>query len=341
MSRINYISTLKLRYYSIKERHLMDITRQYVRQFLSESKKPAKKFEDSGYKYAYTTKDRAEDGGWEVQDSIEELEAAWDDSYGEFDPNNVLVMKPATSVDKAMVLSVEPNLGGDIIYPSIDAAINGSVGLYALGWEEGATLTQVTEEEVQELLQTKDLKRAEELLAETFVDCQDYGFFEGIYEYVSGPMPEENGVTPGRTLVQNKKQKASTKDFEYYRRKVLANPDNLEKVPDELITPELCKLAIEEDGSAIEYVPNELITPELCRIAVEESMYALKYVPDEFKTPELCKFAVEKDGRALYYVPDELKTLELCKLAVKKNSFMLKYVPVHLKRQVKQELRIK
>jgi hypothetical protein len=187
----------------------MDITRQYVRQFLNESKKISSRFENEEYLYAYTTRARAKEGGWEVQDSMEELEAEWDDEYGELNPNNVLVMQPATSVDKAMVLSSESNLGGDFIYPSINAAINGPMGLYALGFEEGATLAKITEEEIQELLQTRDLERAKELLAKAFVDSQDFGFFEGLYEYVSGPMPKENGCTPGKALVKNKKQKAS------------------------------------------------------------------------------------------------------------------------------------
>lgn len=333
----------------------MSIERQYIRQFLNESKKLARKFENDNYLYAYTTKDRAEHGGWEVQDSIEELESEWDDFYGEFDPNNVLVLQPATSVDKAMVLSAEPTLEGDFIYPSIDAAINGSTGLYALGWEEDATLATITEEEVQELLQTKDLKRAEELLAKAFVDVQDFGYFEGLYEYVSGPMPEEDGMTPGRTLVKNKKQKAPVKDFEYYRRKVLANPFNIKEVPDEFKTPELCKIAVEEDGMALKYVPDKLKTPELCKIAVEDGGMTLEYVPDKlitfelcklaveddvtslscvpdkFKTPELCKIAVEDIGSALEYIPDRLKTPELCRIAVEESGWALEYVPDKLK----------
>ena len=306
----------------------MTIERQYIRQFLNESKKPSRKFEDSGYKYAYNTKSHVEDGGYEVRDSVEELETKWDDFYGDFNPNNALIMKPATSVDKAMVWIA--SIDGDFIYPSINAAINGSMGLYAQGFEEGDAITDITEEEIRELLQTKDLERAEELLGETFVDVQDYGYFEGLYEYVSGPMPKEDGVTPGKALVKNKKQKASAKNLEYYKRKILDDPGNLRKIPDKVKTPELCMLAAGRDGSVLRYVPDELKTPELCMIAVKKWGYALKFVPDELKTPEICKIAVEKDIYALALVPDELKTPELCKLAVEKWSSSLQYVPDEL-----------
>jgi hypothetical protein len=98
-------------------------------------------------------------------------------------------------------------------------------------------------------------------------------------------------------------------------------------VPEDLRTPELCKIAVEKNGRALESVPEDLKTPELCRIAVEKSEEALEYVPEALKTPELCKIAMEQDGRTLKYVPKVLKTPELCIIAVKNNRWALQYVP--------------
>ena len=292
----------------------MNIERQYIRQFLNESKKQSRKFEDSGYKYAYTTRSRAEDGGWAVADSPEELREDWDKVYGSFNSKRILVMKPATSVDKAMVISSEPNLG-DIIYPSIDAAINGPLGLRELGWEEGEGLSDATEEDIKELLQTKDLKIAEEILGNIFVDEQDFGYFKGLYEYVSGPIPASDGVNPRKIVVPtNIDLEKQVRDFDYYLKWVKNKPTFFERVPARFKTPELCK------------------------IAVENTDWSLEYVPDKLKTPELCKIAVEGHGVLLKYVPNKLKTLELCKIAVEKDSHALEYVPANLKEQVKREL---
>ena len=34
---------------------------------------------------------------------------------------------------------------------------------------------------------------------------------------------------------------------------------------------------------ALEYVPDDIMTPEMCEIAVKQYRYALEYVPDEMK----------------------------------------------------------
>ncbi|MEK7070221.1 MAG: DUF4116 domain-containing protein, partial [Patescibacteria group bacterium] len=96
-------------------------------------------------------------------------------------------------------------------------------------------------------------------------------------------------------------------------------------------TPELCRLAVENDGYALKYVPQEMKTPELCRLAVENYGYALKYVPEHMKTPELCRLAVENYGLALKSVPEKLKTSEIYRLAVISNLEVLKYVPQEMK----------
>jgi hypothetical protein len=297
--------------------------------------------EGEDYKYAFTTRSLADDlGGWIVADSLEELRNEWSDNYkedyGRFNAKKVLIMKPTTSVENAIVYVT--GIEAAILYPSISAAINGNNGIFALEWEEDAGTP--TKQELQELVQTKDFNRANELLKEVFDSDQDFGYFEGLYEYVSGSMPKEDGAHPGTILEPNsfEKIKALPKDSDYYMKKATSYVFNLKKVPKEFRTPELCKRAVELNGTNIEYVPNKLITPELCKIAVaDKARAAIKYVPDKFKTPELYKYAVEQSGFNLKYVPDELKTPELYKIAVENDKNAFKYVPDNIKKQLEQE----
>lgn len=87
------------------------------------------------------------------------------------------------------------------------------------------------------------------------------------------------------------------------------------------------KQLVSKDAWALEYVPEELITPELCKIAVSQNGWVLQHVPKELRTPELCKIAVSENARALDFVPEDLRTPELCKIAVSQNGWVLRYVP--------------
>lgn len=111
----------------------------------------------------------------------------------------------------------------------------------------------------------------------------------------------------------------------------------LYEVPEELRTPEICKIAVSNsnDEYAWRYVPDELRTPELSKIAVSKDGYWLRYVPAQVlqQHPELCEIAVSNDGDALRFVPEEMKTPEICKIAVSKDSHALRHVPPEILRQ--------
>ena len=80
---------------------------------------------------------------------------------------------------------------------------------------------------------------------------------------------------------------------------------------------------VEENGMELESVPEEFKTQEMCFAAVEERGFALKWVPEELKTFELCNIAVTNDftGNALRYVPEEFKTFEMCDISVKNEDY--------------------
>ena len=96
-------------------------------------------------------------------------------------------------------------------------------------------------------------------------------------------------------------------------------------------TPELCRLAVENHGSALQFVPEHMKTPELCRLAVANYGFALNSVPEHMKTPELCRLAVKINGCSIDIVPKNLITPELCRLAVEKDQIALYYVPKDFK----------
>ncbi|MEK7070230.1 MAG: DUF4116 domain-containing protein [Patescibacteria group bacterium] len=103
-----------------------------------------------------------------------------------------------------------------------------------------------------------------------------------------------------------------------------------EIMPNEMKTPELCRLAVtkrQNSGSALHYVPEHMKTPELCRLAVEKDVHAFYYVPKQMKTPELCRFTLEKHGCVFGFFPEEMKTLELYLYYVKIHGKFPNYMP--------------
>ena len=57
----------------------------------------------------------------------------------------------------------------------------------------------------------------------------------------------------------------------------------------------------------LQYLKPELITQELCMIAIQQSVFAIFYVPLEFQTKELCKFVVQNsDDYALRFIKQNI-----------------------------------
>ena len=121
---------------------------------------------------------------------------------------------------------------------------------------------------------------------------------------------------------------------ELYELSVKDHSWNLKYVPIELRTPELCKVALENDELAFRWIPNHLKTIPMCLDVVTKNVFMFKYVPDEFKTLEICNIAVKQNGMALGYVPVPLRVEDLCLEALKTTDLfpgVLEHVPEHLK----------
>lgn len=82
------------------------------------------------------------------------------------------------------------------------------------------------------------------------------------------------------------------------------NGSALEFVPKNLRTPELCKLALDQDGEALAFVINQ--TEDLCALAVTSTPYALQYVQEKFMTPKVISRGIAMEPRVIEYIPADI-----------------------------------
>lgn len=147
------------------------------------------------------------------------------------------------------------------------------------------------------------------------------------YNYVMGLSNAEDNAWKNSIKSSSKGNQgitdASIKALSYAA--VEKNGLNLQFVPNELRTLELCLMAIQQDVRAFEFVPPKIKTPEFCMILFQQSGYAdwsaLEFVPEELKTSKLCNRAIQQSGCALEFVPEELKTPELCLMAIEASCY--------------------
>jgi hypothetical protein len=87
-------------------------------------------------------------------------------------------------------------------------------------------------------------------------------------------------------------------------------------------TNDLCKIAVESDGSNIRFIQNQ--TPELCWLSVNQSEYNLQYIKPEYQFDDLCLKVVSINGDMLKHVAH--KTFEICYSAITQDGFAIEYV---------------
>ena len=115
----------------------------------------------------------------------------------------------------------------------------------------------------------------------------------------------------------------------------------LEGMPENAVTPELCRAACEKYGYALQAVPEKQRSAELCRTAILSKAGAIKYVPEEllpklFNTQEFSMAAIARAGYneiedILKQIPDKFKTSGLWLAAVGVKGILLKQVPASMK----------
>lgn len=69
--------------------------------------------------------------------------------------------------------------------------------------------------------------------------------------------------------------------------RVARNGSELQYVPRQHITEEMCSLALKTAPDALPYIPRELLTPEMCMAAVTARWSVISRVPVEYVTDEM------------------------------------------------------
>lgn len=103
---------------------------------------------------------------------------------------------------------------------------------------------------------------------------------------------------------------------------VLHDSEALQYVMSSMQTPELCSIAVQQNGLALRFVCNR--TPEICLEAVRQNRLALEYVYNQ--TTEMCLVAIQQTGRALALVRNQ--TPDICLAAVRRSGTALEFVRV-------------
>ena len=98
-------------------------------------------------------------------------------------------------------------------------------------------------------------------------------------------------------------------------------------LPKEFQLPSVAKGILAKEGTALGAVDPDMITLEMCEIAVRQNGKALKSVPGHLCSQHLCNTAVTQDGAALRFVPPKFRTEATCRLAVMKNPVAIRSMP--------------
>lgn len=93
-----------------------------------------------------------------------------------------------------------------------------------------------------------------------------------------------------------------------YLDKVRAHPVEIRYVPREVLTVEMCLIAVASDGAYIRDVPARLRTPEICLEAIRSNPVAFYHVDRSMLTEEMCLALVEQDGMMVTVLPAALQT---------------------------------
>jgi hypothetical protein len=138
---------------------------------------------------------------------------------------------------------------------------------------------------------------------------------------------------------------------------VLSNPWKLSIVPKNMITTEMLREAVQQDGgvleilhlknyeymvqndiyelavqnkgSSIEFVPEDCVTDRMCHNAIYGSQGKgsnIQYIPKKLRTPELCKECVNQDLSNIIFVPAEFLNKEMYISVIEENIDLLNHI---------------
>ena len=110
---------------------------------------------------------------------------------------------------------------------------------------------------------------------------------------------------------------------------------NLQFVPPELRTLDICMTAVQQNCWALQFMPEavQMNNPAICLAAVQQNCWVLQFVPEAVQRqyPHIALAAVQGLGMALQFVPEKLRTLDICMTAVQQDAWALQFVPPELR----------
>jgi hypothetical protein len=118
----------------------------------------------------------------------------------------------------------------------------------------------------------------------------------------------------------------ANKTYEEWLEAVEEDGISLLNVPEEMKTEEMCHAAVlsfqtDDAWKVLQSVPKELLTYDLCFLAVNRYAIAIEAVPEELITEEMCLAAVRQgeddSGEYLSSVPQKFRTKAVCLEALK------------------------
>lgn len=115
---------------------------------------------------------------------------------------------------------------------------------------------------------------------------------------------------------------------------VKCNSSNLQFVPNQLKTTEMCEIAVRSGNiHTLDDIPKELFTENIYMIAYKSNKKSFKFLPEELKTQELSEDVIFSGIKALKYVPEHLKTAKMCEFATGNFVQEFRWVPDNFKTQ--------
>ncbi|MCL1814084.1 MAG: DUF4116 domain-containing protein, partial [Treponema sp.] len=167
---------------------------------------------------------------------------------------------------------------------------------------------------------------------------------------------KKNSSLSKGTKPKKEKDITDSADYKKWLKRVSKDGNQLDNVPAEMKTAEMCQAAFDNNyealsdmpnemkteamireafekcpehewGSIFSWVPERLRSKDICLKAIKGASYCIKRIPDALKTAEFYLEAVSTAGRALQDIPEEFKTEELCLAACQNSADAFSGVP--------------
>jgi hypothetical protein len=114
----------------------------------------------------------------------------------------------------------------------------------------------------------------------------------------------------------------------FYDRLVAFRPSNIQYVPPEFRTYDICEAAVKSESRLFEFVPTDLKTYEIYALKIDYEFYVqdIYDIPTDIKNIDFYNALINLDIKFFKYVPDEFKNYSMCKNAIDEDIYNFRYV---------------